>query len=51
MYTDGSKSQDGVGFGVVYGNNLENYLPGAIPIETTIITAELQAIKVALYII
>ena len=25
MYTDGSKSQDGVGLGEVYGNNLENH--------------------------
>ena len=51
MYTDGSKSQDGVGLGEVYGNNLENHQWRALPIEATIFTAELQTIKSALSII
>ena len=51
IYTDGSKSQRGVGFGVVYGNKLEKHIRGTLPKEATIYTAELQAIKVALSII
>ena len=51
IYTDGSKSQNGVGFGVVYGVNLENHIRGTLPTEATIFTAELQAIKAALSMI
>ena len=48
VYTDGSKSGDGVGFGVVYGDNMSKYIRGTLPMEATVYTAELQAIKVAL---
>ena len=48
IYTDGSKSREGVGFGVVYGSNLEKCIRGTLPVEASIFTAELQAIKVAL---
>ena len=51
IYTDGSKSTEGVGFGVVYGNSLESCIRGTLPMEATIFTAELQAIKAALNII
>ena len=44
IYTDGSKSTHGVGFGVVYGPNLSNRARGTLPSESTILTAELQAI-------
>ena len=51
IYTDGSKSQDGVGFGVVHGQHLNNRIRGTLPMESSVFTAELQAILKALTII
>ena len=51
IYTDGSKSQNGVGFGVVYGHNHANRAMGTLPGEASIFTAELHAIVKALSII
>ena len=51
IYTDGSKSQNSVGFGVVYGHDLGRCLRGTLPTETTIFAAELQAISKALTVI
>ena len=51
IYTDGSKSQSGVGFGIVYGQNLERCIRGTLPVETTIFAAEIQAILRALTVI
>ena len=50
-YTDGSKSQQRVGFGVVYGDNQEHHIRGTLPKEATVYTAELHAIKAALFMI
>ena len=51
IYTDGSKSEKGVGFGIVYGQYLNNKVRGTLPIETSVFTAELYAIHKALLII
>lgn len=51
IYTDGSKSRDGVGFGVVHGHNYLNRALGTLPKEASIFTAELHAILKALSII
>ena len=51
IYTDGSKSQNGVGFGVVHGHNFANRAMGTLPGEASIFTAELYAIVKALTII
>ena len=51
IYTDGSKSQNGVGFGVVYGQNQDRHVRGTLPKETTVFAAEVQAISRALTII
>ena len=51
IYTDGSKSADAVGFGVVLGGNLSDHICGSLPPEASIFTAELQAICRALTII
>ena len=51
IFTDGSKSQDGVGFGVVHGRNFVNRALGTLPVEASIYTAELHAILKALSII
>ena len=51
IYTDGSKSQKGVGFGVVYGQCLNNKARGTLPKEASIFTAELYAIHKALLLI
>ena len=47
---DGSKSRDGVGFGVVYGADLGNHIFETLPKEATVCTAELHSIKVTLFI-
>ena len=51
IYTDGSKSQDGVSFGVVYGQHLNERIRGNLPLESSVFTAELQAILRALIVI
>ena len=51
IFTDGSKSHEGVGFGLVYGQHLENRIKGTLPTEASIFTAELQAIIRALTVI
>ena len=51
IYTDGSKSSTGVGFGVVFGPNLTNHRRGTLPNQATIFTAELHAIILALAIV
>ena len=51
VFTDGSKSRDKVGFGVVYGRNYTNRALGTLPGEASIFTAELHAISKALSII
>ena len=48
IYTDGSKTAEGVGFGVVWGPNLTSCRRGSLPKEATIFTAELHAILLAL---
>ena len=37
-------AQNVVGFGVVYGNNLNYHLCGTLPTEPTIFTAEIKAV-------
>ena len=51
VFTDGSKSKEGVGFGVVHGHNYTNRAIGTLPGEASIFTAELHAIIKALSII
>ena len=51
IFTDGSKSRDGVGFGVVHGPNFTNRALGTLPSEASVFTAELHAILKALTII
>ena len=51
IFTDGSKSQEHVGFGVVHGRNYTNRSLGTLPGEASIFTAELYAIIKALSII
>ena len=51
LYTDGSKSQEAVGFGVVHGHNYMSRALGTLPKEASIFTAELHALLKALSII
>ena len=51
IYTDGSKSQETVGYGVVYGHDFKDTVKAALPREASIFTAELSAILKALTII
>ena len=48
IYTDGSKSQNGVGFGFVFGKNLDKYIHSTLPTEATLFIVELQAIGAVL---
>ena len=45
IYTDGSKSEVAVGYGVVHGRNLEHPVRATLPREASIFTAELSAIQ------
>ena len=51
IYTDGSKSEEGVGFGVIHGPNLQHRARGTLPREASVFSAELHAILKALSII
>ena len=51
IYTNGSKSQQTVGYGVVYGHDFKDTVKAALPREASIFTAELSAILKALTII
>ena len=51
IFTDGSKSPEGVGFGVVHGRNYQNRIRGTLPREASVYTAELHAILKALKLI
>ena len=51
IYTDGSKSDDGVGFGVIHGQQLQYRARGTLPKEASVFSAELHAIIKALTII
>ena len=48
VYTDGSRSSDGVGFGVVFPNFSQG---GSLPLAASIFTAELTAIILALKLV
>ena len=51
IYTDGSKSQETVGYGVAYGHDFKETVKAALPREASIFTAELSAILRALAIV
>ena len=51
IYTDGSKSQETVGYGVVQGHDIHDMVKGSLPREASIFTAELSAILKVLSII
>ena len=51
IYTDGSKSEGGVGFGLIHGQNLQYRARGTLPKEASVFSAELHAIQKALSII
>ena len=51
IYTDGSKSQETVGYGLAYGHDFKKTVKAALPGEASIFTAELSAILRALTIV